>query len=90
MKALQKYYLIQLAFLPLAHNLFAQTPPTLGNYPDTMVVVSANTTVTPDAAATGATSINVATDSDFKGVLVAHPTTGVVRITNPPIRPEHM
>ena len=83
MKALQKYYLIQLAFLPFAGNLFAQTPPTLGNYPDTMVLVSANTTVTPDTGATGATSINVATDSDFKGVLVAHPTTGAVRITNP-------
>ena len=31
--------------------------PTLGNYPNTMVVVGANTTVTPDAAPTGATSI---------------------------------
>ena len=47
MNALRKYYLIQLAFIPLAHNLFAQAPPTLGNYPDTTVVVSANTTVTP-------------------------------------------
>ena len=47
------------------------------------MLVSASTTVTPDAAATGATSINVAAGSDFKGVLVAHPTTGAVRITNP-------
>lgn len=83
MKALKKFYLIQLAFLLLASNLFAQTPPTLGNYPDTMAVVSANTIVTPDTSATGATSINVAAESDFKGVLIAHPTTGVVRITNP-------
>ncbi|MCA1602827.1 MAG: hypothetical protein LC776_14740 [Acidobacteria bacterium] len=56
--------------------------PTLGNYPNTMVVVGANTTVTPDAAPTGATSINVATDSNFKGTFVANPITGVVRVTN--------
>jgi hypothetical protein len=84
MKTLQRYHLISLAFLAFAHNLFAQPPPTLVTYPDTTAVVSANITVTPDAAATGATSINVAADSNFKGVLVAHPITGVVRVIMKP------
>ncbi|MEO8435803.1 MAG: FG-GAP-like repeat-containing protein [Pyrinomonadaceae bacterium] len=64
-----------------SQTAFAQAP-TLGNYPPTMVAVGANTTVTPDAAPTGATSINGATNSNFKGVLIANPTTGVVRVTN--------
>ncbi|MGZ8843010.1 MAG: thrombospondin type 3 repeat-containing protein [Pyrinomonadaceae bacterium] len=56
--------------------------PTIGNYPNTMAVVGSNTTITPDAAPIGATSINVSTDSDFKGTFVANPVTGVVRVTN--------
>jgi hypothetical protein len=56
--------------------------PTLGNYPNTMVVASGNTTVTPDAAPGGATSINVSSSSKFKGTFVANPGTGVVRVTN--------
>ena len=56
--------------------------PILGNYPNKMVVVSGNTTVTPDASPTGATSINISTNSRFKGTFVANPGTGVVRITN--------
>ncbi len=54
----------------------------LGDYPDEMVLVGGNTTVTPDAPPTNTTSINVFTESDFKGVLVADPTTGVVSVTN--------
>lgn len=74
--------LVALASVLISSFAFAQAPPTLGNYPNTMVVLGANTTVTPDAAPTGASGINVATDTDFKGTFVANPTTGVVRITN--------
>ncbi len=56
--------------------------PTLGNYPNTTVVVGRNTTIMPDVAPTGTTSINVSTNSNFKGLLAADPTTGIVRITN--------
>ncbi len=61
---------------------FVFAAPTLGNYPNTMVVVGGNTTITPDAAPTGATSINVSTNSNFNGTFAASPTTGVVRVTN--------
>jgi subtilisin-like proprotein convertase family protein len=58
------------------------TPPTLGNYPDTTVQAGANTTVTPDAAPTSAASMNVSTTSAFRGTFAASPTTGVVQVTN--------
>ncbi len=57
-------------------------PPTLGNYPDTLVSLSTNTTVTPDAAPANTTSINVSTSTDFKGKLEGDPATGVVRVTD--------
>ena len=47
-----------------------------------MIVLGANTTVTPNVVPTGATSINVFTNSNFKGTFVANPTTGVVRVTD--------
>jgi hypothetical protein len=56
--------------------------PILGNYPNTVVALSTDTTITPDAAPSGATSINVATSTNFKGKLEAYPMTGVVRVTN--------
>ena len=56
--------------------------PTLGNYPDTSLPLSTDTTVTPDAAPTNTTSINVSTSTDFKGTLEGDPTTGVVRVTD--------
>jgi len=56
--------------------------PTLGTYPNTTVAVGANTTVTPSVAPTGATSINVSTNTNFKGTFAANPTTGGIRITN--------
>ncbi len=59
-----------------------KTQPTLGNYPATTVTLSANTTVTPDAAPTNATSLNVSTSTNFKGILEANPATGVVRVTD--------
>jgi hypothetical protein len=57
-------------------------PPTLGNYPNTMVTLGADTTITPDAAPTNATNINVATLTDFTGTFTANSTTGVVRVTD--------
>ena len=60
----------------------ATVPPTLGNYPDTSIPLSTDTTVTPDAAPTNTTSINVSTSTDFKGKLEGDPATGVVRVTD--------
>ena len=56
--------------------------PTLGNYPDTAMPLSTDTTVTPDAAPINTTSINVSTSTDFKGKLEGYPDTGVVRVTD--------
>src|ERR1044071_1345461 len=56
--------------------------PTLGNYPDTSVSLSGDTTVTPDAAPTNTTSIQVSTNTNFKGTFAASPTTGVVTVTD--------
>ena len=64
---------------------FGQSPlgdPTLGNYPDTSLPLSTDTTVTPDAAPTETTSITVSTSTDFNGTLEGDPTTGVVWVTN--------
>ena len=58
------------------------TTPTLGNYPDTSIMVGANTTVIPDAAPTLTARITVSTNTNFKGKLEADPTTGIVRVTN--------
>src|SRR5205085_1725885 len=55
---------------------------TLGNYPNTSVALGANTTITPDAAPTNATSVNVQTSTNFKGTLSVNPASGVVRVTN--------
>ncbi len=72
----------QIAILAAFDTSNPAVTPMLGNYPNTTVAVGANATVTPDAAPIGATSINVSTNSNFKGTFVANPTTGVVRITN--------
>ena len=56
--------------------------PPLGNYPNATVTLGADTTVTPSSAPTGATSINISSNSNFKVTFAANPTTGVVRITN--------
>src|SRR5919201_4979573 len=68
-----------------SRSAFDQSPlggPTLGNYPDTTMPLSAGTMVTPDAPPTNTTSINVSTSPNFGGTLEANPTTGVARITN--------
>ena len=57
-------------------------PPTLGNYSDRSIPLSTGTTVTPDAAPTNTTSIDVSTSTNFQGTLEGNPTTGVVRVTN--------
>ncbi len=59
-----------------------QTSPILGNYQDTSLPLSTDTTVTPDAAPAGTTSINVSTSTDFKGTLAGDRATGVVRVTD--------
>ena len=56
--------------------------PTLGVYPAKTIRLSSDTTVTPDAAPTGTTSMNVSASTDFKGKLEADLVTGVVRVTN--------
>lgn len=58
------------------------TTPTLGNYPDTSIPASADTTVTPDAAPGLSTRMSVSTTTNFKGKLEADPATGTVRVTN--------
>ena len=61
----------------------AVATPILGNYPDTSLALSTDTTVTPDAPPTNrTTSINVSTSTDFNGTLAGDPTTGVVRVTD--------
>ena|SRR5205823_11718507 len=47
------------------------TPPTLGNYPDASIALSANTAVTPDAAPTNTTRISVSTSTNFIGTFAA-------------------
>lgn len=56
--------------------------PTLGNYPSLSVSLSGNATVRPDAPPGNATSVNISTDTNFKGVFAASPTTGIVTVTN--------
>ena len=55
---------------------------TVGTYPNATTQLAADTTVAPDAAPTGATTINVATNTNFKGTFAANPSTGVVLITD--------
>src|SRR5438876_4631624 len=62
-------------------SISPQTP-ILGNYPDTSLPLSTNTTITPDAAPSNTTRINVSTSTNFKGKLEGYPATGVVRVTD--------
>jgi large repetitive protein len=55
---------------------------TLGGYPSSTVRMGQNTSITPSAAPSNATSIVAyCTNTNFKGGLTANPTTGVVRVT---------
>jgi hypothetical protein len=81
--ALQITFSIALIFVSaILLALAAVATPTLGNYPDTSLALSTDTTVTPDAPPINTTSINVSTSTDFKGTLAGDPTTGVVRVTD--------
>ncbi len=60
----------------------AVATPTLGNYPDRSLSLSADTTVTPDAPPNNTTSITVSTSTDFNGTLEGDPAIGVVRVTD--------
>ena len=81
--ALQITFSIALIFVSaILLAIAAVTTPTLGNYPDTTLALSTDTTVTPDAAPTNTTSINVSTSTNFNGTLAGDPTTGVVRVTD--------
>src|SRR5262249_40933492 len=67
--------------------LFTPVPPptpapSLGNYQDTSVLLSGNTTIMPSVAPTNTTSMSVSTSSNFKGKLEADPNTGNVRVTD--------
>jgi hypothetical protein len=66
-------------------NALGQNPlscPTLGNYPNTTISLSTDTTVTPDAPPANTTTINVSTSTNFGGTLQGNPATGVVRVTD--------
>ena len=78
----QFFALLCVAIVDLPAVDAATFTPTLGNYPDTSVRLSGDTTVTPDAAPTNTTSINVSTNTNFKGTFAASPTTGVVTVTD--------
>ena len=81
--ALQITFSIALIFVSaILLVIAAVATPTLGNYPDTSIPLSTDTTVTPDAPPTNTTSINVSTSTDFKGKLEGDPMTGVVRVTD--------
>src|SRR2546423_4572655 len=56
--------------------------PVLGNYPNTSLPLSTDTTIIPDVAPTDTTSVSVSTSTNFKGKLEGYPATGVVRVTD--------
>ena len=60
----------------------AVAAPILGNYPNTSLPLSTDTTATPDAAPTGTTSITVSTSTNFRGTFAGDRMTGVVRVTD--------
>src|SRR5436190_23048914 len=65
-----------------ASTTTATATPTLGDYSDTSVSLSGNTTIMPSATPANTTSINVSSDSNFKGTFAASPMTGVVTVTD--------
>jgi hypothetical protein len=51
------------------------------NYPNKSVIVSGDTTISPDVTA-NVTGLNASTGADFQGTLLADPVTGIVNVTN--------
>ena len=77
--------IFSMALIFASGNLLASAAvatPVLGNYPNTSLSLSTDTTATPDAAPTGTTSITVSTSTDFKGTFAGDRMTGVVRVTD--------
>jgi len=56
--------------------------PTLGNYANTSMPLSSDTTVIPDAAPTLSARMIISASTSFKGKLEGDPVTGAVRVTN--------
>lgn len=67
-------------FLTLNGEALAQ--PTVGNYPNTSIVVGGNTTIGPTAAPVGSTRAAAVSTPGFTGSFLVSPTTGVLRIIN--------
>ena len=80
-KNLFSFFLILSFFLVVGQDMaWGQT---LGVYSSSTVTAGKNTSITPDAAPTNATSIVAyCTNTNFRGILTVNPTTGVVRITD--------
>lgn len=56
--------------------------PTLGNYGNTSLPLSTDTTIIPDAVPTLSVRMNVSASTSFKGKLEGDPVTGTIRVTN--------
>lgn len=56
--------------------------PIIGSYPNAIVGVNGNISVTPVSSPVAATSIRVVSSPAFKGEIEVDPVTGVVRVTN--------
>jgi len=56
--------------------------PTLGTYPNTSLIAGTNTTITPDEAPTNTFSSVAYTNTNFTGLSIVDPTTGVVTVTD--------
>ncbi len=56
--------------------------PTLGSYPAASVVTSSSIAIIPATAPTLVTALTASTTPDFKGIITADPSTGVIKITN--------
>src|SRR5436190_9870485 len=74
--------LLASSFRPALARNASTSPLALGSYPDTSAPLSTNTTVTPNAAPTDTTSINVSASTTFKGTFAGNPATGVLRVTD--------
>jgi hypothetical protein len=58
------------------------SPTGIGNDLSTSVVTGQNSAITPNVAPASATALVGYTNTDFKGLIAVHPTTGVINITN--------
>ncbi len=66
----------------LTVNVMVAGSSTLGNYANASVTAGGNTTITPDAAPTGATGISAFASAGFNGILAVNAATGAVMVTN--------